>query len=308
MSKSKKPTSSKTKLLFFGNERIATAVTTAAPTLQALIDAGYEIEAVVASHVDSISRQKRDLEIGIVAHRHNIPVILLGDKIELIKKVKKHPAEMGVLVAFGRIIPQGIIDLFPKGIINIHPSLLPMYRGSTPLEAAMLNGAIETGVSIMHLSAEMDAGPVFAQARVSLNGSETKQELADRLSDLGAKTLVKILPAILDGSATAKPQDEKTATYSQILKKEDGILDWAKPAQQLEREVRAYAGWPRSITRLFGHKIIVTKARVTKPSAGDEKDKALIMRADPGWLEITELIAPSGRKMSGADFLRGYKN
>jgi len=153
----------------------------------------------------------------------------------------------------------------------------------------------------------MDAGLVFAQARINLSGNESKQELADKLSSLGAETLIKTLPSILDGSANAKSQDEKRATYSKILKKEDGILDWGQRARQLEREVRAYAGWPRSVTRVFGYKIIVTKAHETNAPAGKEKDEMLIVRANPGWLQIVELIAPSGRTVSGADFVRGYR-
>src|SRR5581483_12086090 len=116
------------KLIFFGNERLATATPTTALTLQALISAGYDIEAVITGHSDIVSRQKRDLEIGPIAHIHQIPVILLGKDIDLSAKLKNHLTEAAVLVAFGRIIHQPIIDLFPKGIINIHPSLLPKLR------------------------------------------------------------------------------------------------------------------------------------------------------------------------------------
>lgn len=291
------------KLIFFGNERLATAATTTAPTLRALIAAGYEIEAVIASHTDSVSRQKRDLEIGPVAQAHNIPVILPGNNIPLVEKVKKHRAEAAVLVAYGQIIPQEVIDLFPKGIINIHPSLLPQYRGPTPIEQSILEGATQTGASLMKLVAKMDAGPVFAQAKIELSGTESKQELCDKLLALGTEMLIKHLPGILDGKVAAKEQDEAKASYTKLIKKDDGAIDFSKSAVILEREVRAYAGWPRSRAKIFGREVIVTKARIAKTQA----DGDLVIPTADGYLEIEELIAPSGRKMSGADFIRGYR-
>jgi len=301
MSKSKK-------LVFFGNERLSTGLSSVGmPTLKALLSESYDITAIVANYSEGKSRNTHQLEIAEVAKRHNIPLLLPSNPLEISEQLSSYKADAAILVAYGKIIPDSIIDIFPRGIINIHPSLLPKYRGSTPIETAILDGVSETGVSIMKLVRRMDAGLVFAQARINLSGNESKQELADKLSSLGAETLIKTLPSILDGSANAKSQDEKRATYSKILKKEDGILDWAKPARQLEREVRAYAGWPRSVTRVFGYKIIVTKAHETNAPAGKEKDEMLIVRANPGWLQIVELIAPSGRTVSGADFVRGYR-
>ncbi|HXY17981.1 MAG TPA: methionyl-tRNA formyltransferase [Candidatus Nitrosopolaris sp.] len=290
------------KLVFFGNERLATSATTTAPTLRALIDAGYEIKAVIASHVDGVSRQKRDLEIGLVAHSYRIPVILPGDKIDLAAKLERHRAEAAVLVAYGKIIPQEVIDLFPKGIINIHPSLLPKLRGPTPVETAILDGLSETGVSLMKLTAQMDAGPVYAQKKIALSGRETKFELAEKLNQEGAKLLIECLGAIFDGSFEPAVQDESQATYSRLLTKDLGLVDFKQPAELIERQVRAYAGWPKSRARLHGHEVVITKARVAQSTT----DGPLVMKCQPGWLEILELLAPSGRRMSGADFIRGY--
>jgi methionyl-tRNA formyltransferase len=219
------------------------------------------------------------------------------------KRLEESQAEAAVLVAYGKIIPQSIIDIFPKGIINIHPSLLPKYRGPTPVETAILGGVKQTGVSLMQLTAEMDAGPIFAQAKVQLTGTETKQVLADKLLKSGRELLAKHLPAILDGKLRPKAQDDVGASYTKLFTKEDGVMDWNRPAEALERQVRAFASWPKSVTRVFGHKIIVTKAR----AANDEKDGELVMRCHPGWLAIEELIAPSGRSMSAVEFIRGYR-
>ena len=290
------------KLVFFGNERLTTGVNTKTPTLKMLIEDGYEIMAVISSHTEATSRQKKLLEIVRVAEKAKIPVLLPSNLAEIKDDIAACGAEAGVLVAYGRIIPAEIIDIFPKGIINIHPSLLPKYRGPTPVETAILDGANETGVSLMRLVAKMDAGPLFAQERISLEGSETKQELADKLLSVGCDLLKEHLPAILEGWLTPKPQIDAEATYTKLLKKGDGVMVFGQPAEVLERQVRAYAGWPKSQAKINGQDVIVTKVRVAK----DQKDGDLVMKCHPGWLEILELVGPSGKTMRGADFLRGY--
>ena len=299
----KKPISLKPKLVFFGNERLATGVTTTAPTLRALVHAGYDIEAVFASHREAVSRQRRDLEIGPIAHAYHIPVILPGEKIDLFTKLKKHQTDAAVLVAFGQIIPQAVIDLFPKGIINIHPSLLPKLRGSTPVETAILDGLEETGVSLMRITSKMDAGPVYRQESLALDGTETKPELAKKLLELGSKLLIENLDAILDGTLEPMPQDASAATYTKQLGKADGLVDFSQPAEAIERKVRAFLGFPKTRATVHGQEIIITKSKVvTDKNAGH-----LVVKCQPGYFEILELIGPSGRTMSGADFIRGYK-
>jgi methionyl-tRNA formyltransferase len=290
-------------LVFFGNERLSSGfVPNGAPTLSALIDAGYDVKAVVANYEAGQSRKARALEIEEVAKQHNIPVLLPVRPLDIIEQLKDFGAQAGVLVAYGRIIPQSVIDIFPRGILNIHPSLLPKYRGSTPIEQAILDGTSETGVSVMGLVRQMDAGPVYTQQRVALHGAETKQELTQTLLAIGGQLILQVLPSVLDGTATPTAQDESQATFTQLISKADGTLDPAKPAEQLEREVRAYAVWPKSRLTLHDNQVIVTKARV----AQNQNDGSLVVACNPGWLEITELIAPSGKKMTGADFLRGY--
>jgi methionyl-tRNA formyltransferase len=290
-------------LIFFGNERLSSGfVPDGAPTLEALIEAGYDVKAVVANYETGTSRKARELEIEAVAKRHGIPVLLPDRPKDIIDELKAFDAEIGVLVAYGRIIPQSIIDIFPKGILNIHPSLLPCYRGSIPIEQAILDGASQTGVSVMGLVKEMDAGPVYAQQRVELTGNETKQELTQLLLNLGGKLVLEVLPSALDGTATPKVQDESQATFTSLINKADGHMDLHKSAEQLEREVRAYAVWPKSRLELYEHQVVVTKAHVAQTKDAG----ALVIDAQPGYLGIDELVAPSGKKMSGADFLRGY--
>jgi len=281
---------------------LATGVSTDAPALRALVGAGYDIAAVVTSHTQAISRTKRSLEIAEVAHAYHIPV-LTPEKVEAVAdKLIGYKAQAAVLAAFGQIIPQAVLDIFPKGITNIHPSLLPKLRGSTPVETAILNGFDKTGVSLMKLVAEMDAGPVYAQKEIKLNGTETKPELAQRLAQEGAQLLIDNLEDILNGRLEPKVQNETEASYSRLLTKKDGHMDFNEPAEEVERKVRAFLGFPKARAKIHGRDVVITKSRV----AGSEHDGDLVIACNPGYLEILELVAPSGRTMSGADFLRGY--
>lgn len=309
------------KILFFGNERLATGVTTTACTLQDLIAHGYEVAAVVvAQNPIGASRQARQLEVAMVAEEHNIPLIAPDNLKDTATQeaLAAYQAEAGVLVAYGKLVPPEILQLFPSGIINVHPSLLPLHRGSTPIESVILEGAHETGVSLMRLVPKMDAGPLYAQESVPLSGRESKQGLVDQLSSIGLELLLQNLPAILDGMAEATTQDESLATYDPHITKQNGIIDWSKPAIQLEREVRAYAGWPRSRTRIGYTDITITASHILEApdtSEGNSEPGSLWL-GDPkqlgfhtgGGVLIIDMLVPSGKKeMSAQAFLAGYK-
>jgi len=286
-------------LIFFGTESFST------PTLEKLLAEGWPVTAVVTKPDSRGGRGQKSIapKVKQIADKHGIAVWQPENVSEIDDKIANLKPTYGILVAYGKIIPQTTLDLFPGGIINVHPSLLPKYRGPSPIESAILNGDSDTGVSIMRLSAGMDEGPVYARVRVELDGSETRPQLYGRLAQSGADLLLERLPAIVEGRLTPKPQDDELATYSQLLKKEDGWIDWTKPAETYGRQVRAYLGFPKSRAKLHGHEAVITKARVAQSA----DDGSLVIKCQPGWLEILELTAPSGRSMSGADFLRGYK-
>lgn len=308
MSTNKSP--SKHRLIFFGNERLATGVKSTVEALNGLIAAGYDIAAIVTNYEVGVSRKSRELEIERVARQHNIPLLMPAKPAEIIDQLRAYNALAGVLVAYGRIIPQSVIDIFPRGIINIHPSLLPLHRGPTPIESVLLEGAPKTGVCIMQLVKEMDAGPVFGYAELTLTGRETKQGLADTLLELGGRTLLELLPGILSGTVVGQPQ-ESTPSYDQLISKADGILDYTKPAIQLEREIRAYLEWPGSRTTLANRDITITKAHVVAgngpPGEIQASKKELIIYTSKDAIAVDRLKPAGKNDMAIEAFLAGHQ-
>lgn len=291
-------------IIFFGTD------TFSAVSLRELIDKGFTIGAVVTKP-DSRKGRGRGLTKPLVkeiAETHHIPVwqpLKVGEIADDVKALTEQLGEapVGVLVSYGKIIPQSIIDLFTPGIINVHPSLLPLYRGPSPIESAILHGDTETGVTIMQLSAAMDAGPMYAQVTVPLNDTETGPELERHLAELGAQELCRLLPSIMSGALQPTPQNDDLATYCHLLKKEDALLDAsAYTAEQAERRVRALLAFPKTKTTLLDQLVVITKAHV----ASEASSPLDIICADGRALAIDELIGPSGRAMTAKAFLNGY--
>lgn len=285
-------------ILFFGTEAHSLI------TLQALVEAGFPVGAVITKPDSRSGRGQRISEppVKTYALSHGITVLQPERLIDIMPDIKEFSQPVGVLVAYGKIIPQSIIDLFTPGIINLHPSLLPRYRGPSPIEAAIANRDQETGVSIMQLSRDMDAGPVYAQQSHPLTGEETRPQLYDTLFRTGSDMLMSILPDIISGNLQPTPQDESAATYCSLLSKKDSVLDPSfLTAADAEARVRAHLGFPRSRVRVGSHELIVTKAHVA-PAANTPLDQAY---CDGNFLVIDELIAPSGKTMSATQFLRG---
>lgn len=302
------------KILFFGNERLATGVNTEPIVLQALIDAGYDVAAIVSNYEVGKSRNTRPLEIQDVASKHKIP-LLLPPKLDktVADQLKSYNASVAVLVAYGNLVPEHLLNIFPRGIVNIHPSLLPLHRGSTPIESVILDGDKKTGVSLMQLVQQMDAGPIYGQSELPLVGTESKQELADSLLEIGKSMLIELLPGILSGQLAALPQDENHATYDRLLEKADGKIDWTKPAELLEREVRAFNNWPKSSTKIAGIDVVITKAKCVRLSGkpGEiaiKTKKSLAIYCGKDALEILEIVPVAKKTMPIEAFMAGYGN
>lgn len=291
-------------ILFFGTDEFS------ALSLRKLIAEGFTIGAVITKP-DSRKGRGRELQPSLVkqiALENDIAVWQPSKMVEIAEPLQALTEDLGekpvgVLVSYGKIIPQSIIDMFEPGILNVHPSLLPKYRGPSPIESSILNGDAETGVSIMQLSAAMDAGPVYEQVTYVLNGAETAPDLETTLGETGARQLTAILPEIMNGSLQPQLQNDDEATYCKLLIKDDGVLDPSTlTAKQAERRVRAFLAYPKTKTTIAGHAVVITKAHVAAESASVLD----IQCSDGQFLSIDELIGPSGRVMDAKAFLNGY--
>ena len=234
-----------------------------------------------------------------------------------------------VIVSYGKLLPQWLLDLPKRGIVNVHPSLLPRWRGTSPIQAAIAAGDKMTGVTIMKIDAGMDSGPIIAQAEEEVLGTDTGTTLHDRLADIGASLLVFALDGYLRGDVEPVEQDDTEVTFCGILSREDGKIDWSKSAEEIERLVRAYMPWPGTWMEVGGKRVKIftttiapgtTTLPALPPSLGgrvlSDSNRApgtrLVLDGLPyvtcgqgGLLQITELQVEGKERVSGGDFLRG---
>lgn len=287
-------------IVFFGSGPVA------ATTLHELLKAGLKFEAIITK--PRAQGYRGSVPVLEIAQAQKLPIFTPTNKRELshLFTEQEFKSPVGLVVDYGIIITKEVIDHFPKGIINSHFSLLPEWRGADPITFSVLSGQTKTGVSLMLINEKLDEGLLLAQKKLSLKPDITTPELTAKLITISNSMITSILPEYLSGDIKPYPQSHSIpATYSRKLVKEDGILDFTKPADQLEREVRAFRGWPKSKAILFDkYPVIITKARVVS----DPNTHSLVVpTGNHTYLEILELTAPSGRSMSGEAFLRGYK-
>lgn len=217
-----------------------------------------------------------------------------------------------VVVAYGKFLPKVILDLPPRGCINIHPSLLPKYRGAAPINWAILNGDTVTGVSTMYLVEEMDAGDILLQQEVAIAPDETAAELNTRLAPIGAQLLVETLDQIAAGRAKATSQDSARVVMAPPLTKENGHIDWHRPAVELAWHVRGMQPWPNAYTALHGAQLTIFRAEVSHerteaaPGTVTGVTRAIHVATGDGQLCLTEVQSAGSKRMSTQDFLRGH--
>ncbi len=229
---------------------------------------------------------------------------------EVAERLRATGAELAVVVAYGKILPKGVLEAFPRGCVNVHGSLLPAYRGAAPVQWAILKGERESGVTIMQLDEGMDTGPMLLKRRVAIGENETSGELAARLAAIGAEALVEALAAIEAGSAVAEAQDDAQASHAPMLEKSHGQVDWSKSAEEIRNLVRGVDPWPGATTSLGGEPLkLFGAARAegqgepgTVLSLGAD---GVIIAAGDGAVRIAELQAPGKRRMTAAELARG---
>lgn len=292
-------------IVFFGSGPVA------AESLR-LLAQDFNIEAVVTK--PRPPHHRGDVPVLSAAEDLKLPVKTAAGKKDLDKLFDDNPfkSRLGVLIDFGIIVSQKVIGYFPLGIINSHFSLLPKLRGADPITFAILRGDSRTGVSLMLLVEAMDEGPLLADTPYDIPPFITAPELTEQLIQISHETLRTIVPIYLAGEAQPKPQPSHGATYTRRLTKDDGILDFNKPAAQLEREIRAFIEWPKSRASFGGLDVIVTKSHVADISGPAGKrlivDKLPVVYCKKQAL-VLDKLKPAGKKeMTGEAFLAGHKN
>ena len=279
------------KFVFFGTPEFATII------LEKLIKSGLKPRAVFRDPKESVSI--------------------------LIEKLNSLKPDLAVIAAYGKILPKEILEIPRHGFINVHPSLLPKYRGASPIQYAILNGDKETGVTIMKIDEKMDHGPILATSKFQITNSKiTYPELSKKLAELGAELLIKTILDYISEKIKPVKQNHLKATYTKIIKKEDGKIDWSRSAQDLERMTRAYYPWPSAWTTWNGKILKILEADISKyknnfqigevfllkhPNVLRNVGMLLCVKCGIGNLIIKKLQLEGGKILTTKEFLNGHK-
>lgn len=307
---------------YFAVPALETLIANRAPGL--LLPQGYEI-ATVITRPDKPSGRGKEVVFSPVkqaALAQGIPVWQPGSlkRPENIETLTAYSADLYIVAAFGQILPQAVLDLPRYGTLNIHASLLPRYRGVSPLSEAILQGESETGVTIMLIDAGIDTGPLLLKRAIPISEDDTTGSLTTKLATFGASALVTALPLWVAGTLQPQPQNEQEASYTHMLRKEDGEIDWRRSATRLAREARAYSPWPGFYTTWRGKllKILEAHASATETAqvipAGtvmlrkDNGVPSISVATGAGLLIIDRLQLEGKKAMNSDEFLRGYAN
>lgn len=274
----------------------------AIPILEKLINNSYPITAVITAP-DKPAGRRNELTsspVKKVALKHKLTVLQPGKISDTESEIRNLLPDLIVTADYGQIIPQGILEIPKSGCLNLHPSLLPKYRGPSPIQTAILNGDGKTGLTIILMDAKMDHGPIVAQEETVIRNDDNSQTLEKRLSEQAAELLIKTLPLYLDNKIKPRPQSESQASYTKILTRQDGQIDLNQTAEQIQRMVRAFYPWPGAWLMINGQRVKILKAE-----AINQKTEASL-KAKKGYL-LLEMVQPAGKKpMTGQEFARGH--
>ena len=311
----------KLKTIFIGTSDFAV------PILESLITNGYPLLAIITAPDKPIGRKQilTPPPVKISALKYGIPVLQPEILTNFKSEILNSKPDLIVVAAYGRILPKEILEIPKYGSLNIHPSLLPKYRGPSPIQYAILNGETETGVSIILMNEKIDAGSILG--RLNLRGRFNLQklnhkELEKELSELGAKLLIETVPKWINGKIKPRPQDDSRATYTKIFTRDDGKIEWKKPAKDIERQIRALNPEPGAYTQLTTNDkqpaiktLKIIKADVLpikiKRQPGEvflTEDKKLAISCGEDALILEEIQPEGKRKITGQDFLRGHQD
>lgn len=303
--------------VFMGTPEIAAVI------LESIIETGLSIEAVITQPDRPKGRggEMAFPEVKITALKHDLKVMqpVKVRRKEFIDEIRNINPDIIIVAAFGQILPKALLEIPKYGSICVHASLLPRYRGAAPIQWAVINGEKETGITIIYMDEGIDTGDMILQKRINIDEKETAGSLHDKLAVLGAAALCEAMAKIESGTAERIPQDNELSNYASMLKKSDGLIDFKKPADVLERLVRGLNPWPSAYTCYNGRMIKMwdTEALMDycMPENNDFEDGAIIecskeyiyIKTGTGVLKICELQPEGKKKMSCKEFLRGYQ-
>lgn len=301
------------RVAFFGTPQFAV------PSLSALIESGFEVPLVVTQPDRPVGRsgRPRPSPVALLAEARGIAVAkpprIRGNPafLEILREARPDAI---VVVAYGRILPDEILDLPPKGCVNVHASLLPRHRGASPIQAAILAGDRETGVVTMKVVSDLDAGPVYLEKRVAIGDREDAASLSDRLAALGGELLVETLRGIAAGTLVPRAQSGEP-TFSRTLTREDARVDWSRPAAEIERRLRAFTPWPGLFAILNGERVKLIELEAvaksdprSEPGTLRDEEGGPVVMAGAGTAVLLRKVQRAGRKpVTGREFLDGLQ-
>lgn len=302
-------------LIFFGTAHLA------APSLQALAQSpDYRILAVVTQPDKPAGRslRLRSSPVKTVALDLGIPVLqpLRARDPDFVESIRALHPDLGIVVAYGQILPQSLLNVAPLGFLNVHASLLPKYRGAAPIQWAILNDDPQTGVTIMKLDRGLDTGDILAQRTTAIHESDNAQSLHDRLAQLGAQLLLEAIPPYVAGSLTPQPQPQTGSSYARKISRSDAVLDWTQPARQLWNQTRALVPWPGTCTVIPRRpQNLILKVWQTEVVPCDPQSPGRILDGSAAGILVAcgqnalrlQVVQPEGRRrMTAAEFLAGH--
>jgi len=285
------------KIIFIGTSQFAV------PALKTLIKEKYKIITVITSPDKPIGRKQEITSSPIkkTALEYNLKILQPEKISDIASKISDLKPDLIITAAYGQIIPKDILNTPKFNSLNLHPSLLPKYRGPSPIQTAILNNDKTTGLTIMLMDEKMDHGPIISQTEIKINDQFNYQTLEKKLSQEAATLLIKILPQYFQNEIKPKPQKEEKASYTKILTRQDGKINLQQTAKEIERKIRAFYPWPGTWTELNGKRIKILKAK----TVNQENEQTI--KTNQGFLEL-ELVQPAGKKpMTGEEFFKGYK-
>ena len=289
----------------------------AAPAIDTLIDAGHEIAAVFSQPDKPKGRgyTMTPPPVKVKAMEHGIPVyqpasMRDGEALKIFNEIKP---DVGVVIAYGKILPQDILDAPKYGCINVHASLLPKYRGAAPIQWSVIDGEPKTGVTTMQMDAGLDTGDMLMKCETTILPDETAGELHDRLSAMGAELIVRTLDALAKGELKPEKQDDSLSCYAKMLTKELCAVDWSRSAKEIHDQIRGLSPWPVATAVLEGKKFKLHRSAISELDVPEAKCGEIIslepltVKCGRGAIKLLEIQAEGKKRMFSEDYLRGHK-